>query len=170
MEALGRLQDAIFYFIDPDRCFGKRLSCSELTVAGNATAQPTHTKQKEDIRDFVGLNTVRSTSLIFPAAQAGWPDNGFMADQPQFLTPNGHHRDQAPAQPWERLPAESNPAFDAFDAYRSMGSTRSCTKVGQQLGKSTTLMDRWCQRHRWVERAAEWDLSLAKIPSGLSFQ
>ena len=35
----GRLEDAIVYFIDPDRCFGKRLACSELTVAGTTTVQ-----------------------------------------------------------------------------------------------------------------------------------
>lgn len=59
--------------------------------------------------------------------------------------------------PWERSPDESTQAFAAFAHYRDMGAHRSTAKVGQALGKSKTLMDRWCEQWHWVRRAAAWD-------------
>jgi hypothetical protein len=52
---------------------------------------------------------------------------------------------------------ETSKAFEAFQLYRDLGPERSLAKVGQQLGKSTTLMERWSQKWNWVVRAAAWD-------------
>lgn len=54
--------------------------------------------------------------------------------------------------------AESNPAYDAFRAYMRV---RSTTKVAEELGKSLTLITRWCSEHDWVERITEYDSYLA---------
>ena len=63
----------------------------------------------------------------------------------------------APAKPWEQQPGEGPRAFEAFAVYRGMGARRSYAKVGRKLGKSLTLISRWGQRHRWLERADAWD-------------
>ncbi len=61
-------------------------------------------------------------------------------------------------QPWHKRAEETPKAFAAFGIYRSMGATRSSRAVGERLGhKSTTHLDAWRSRHRWVERAAAWD-------------
>ena len=80
-----------------------------------------------------------------------------MPSHRELLAPNGHHGDQAPAQSWERLPTDTDRSFEAFEAYRQMGAERSLAKVGQKLGKSTPLMERWSKHHHWVERTAAWD-------------
>jgi len=67
------------------------------------------------------------------------------------------------SHPWERQPQESAPAFAAFDTYRSLGPERSLARVGQTLGKSTDLMERWSTRWGWVARAAAWDDHLAAV-------
>jgi hypothetical protein len=56
-----------------------------------------------------------------------------------------------------RRKGEGAKAFTAFQLYRDMGPQRSLARVGQQLGKSTTLMERWSRRWDWVPRAAAWD-------------
>lgn|SRR5262249_55232137 len=58
---------------------------------------------------------------------------------------------------WDKRAEESEQAFAAFVMYRDMGAERSTAKVGQRLGKSRTLMDRWSARHQWVERAHAYD-------------
>jgi hypothetical protein len=55
---------------------------------------------------------------------------------------------------WERQPGETSRAYEAFSAYRDLGSARSLAKVGQLLGKSTGLMERWSAAHSWVDRVA----------------
>src|SRR5262249_27838418 len=64
------------------------------------------------------------------------------------------------ASVYERQPGESRQALAAFIAYRDLGPARSLAKVGQKLGKSTTLMERWSARWRWTARAAAWDEEL----------
>ena len=58
---------------------------------------------------------------------------------------------------WERQPGESAPAWEAFVTYRNLGLRRSLARVGQRLGKSTALMERWSVRWAWVERCREFD-------------
>lgn len=55
------------------------------------------------------------------------------------------------------MKGESTPAKQAFDLYKDMGTERSCAKVASQLGKSTTIINRWCSRWSWVKRAQDWD-------------
>lgn len=64
---------------------------------------------------------------------------------------------------WLRRPEESAVAYAAFrEYYQLSGHVRSCDKVAKKLGKSNTIIERWCARHQWVERAADYDNSLAE--------
>ena len=58
----------------------------------------------------------------------------------------------------ERREDESDQSFEAFARYRDMGANRSCAKVGYELGKSKTIMDRWSSKHNWVRRVVEYDV------------
>jgi hypothetical protein len=60
---------------------------------------------------------------------------------------------------WERQDGESLPAWSAFRCYRDMDH-RSLSKVGQELGKSKTLMSRWSVRWGWIERVNLYDADL----------
>lgn len=60
-------------------------------------------------------------------------------------------------EPWERQEGESVPAFEAFQLYRDMGVKRSAGRVAKECGKNRSLIERWCTRHGWVDRAAAWD-------------
>ena len=60
-------------------------------------------------------------------------------------------------QPWERQKGESTQAFAAFLVYLEMGIDRSLNAVGQKLGKSKALMERWSSANHWVERCRAWD-------------
>ncbi len=55
---------------------------------------------------------------------------------------------------WERQEGESERAYQGFCVYRDLGPARSLAKVGQMLGKSTALMERWSVAHSWVDRVA----------------
>lgn len=57
----------------------------------------------------------------------------------------------------ERLPDESAKAYQARIEYVTMGPERSTAKVGQRLGKTKDLMDRWSSRHDWQATARAWD-------------
>jgi hypothetical protein len=70
------------------------------------------------------------------------------------------------AEPWERLTGESQQSFEAFTIYRDMGAERSLAKVARQLGKSSTLIERWSGRDAWVTRCDAWDLELDRIHRG----
>jgi CRP-like cAMP-binding protein len=65
-------------------------------------------------------------------------------------------------QPWDRQPRETEPAYEAFLAYRDLGSGRSLAKVGAGLGKSEALMERWSSRWGWVERARAYDVEVQR--------
>lgn len=66
-------------------------------------------------------------------------------------------------QPWERLVNESAPAFAAFVKYRDAGPDRSLAKVAKELGKSTTLIERWSARDHWVNRVAAWEVEQDRL-------
>jgi hypothetical protein len=57
----------------------------------------------------------------------------------------------------DRMPRESEEAHAAFLAYRDMGSIRSLGRVGQELGKSCTILGRWSAKFDWVARCRAWD-------------
>jgi hypothetical protein len=82
-------------------------------------------------------------------------DNDVMKDGKQLMTvKSDRHR------PLDRLTGESTAAFGAFCRYRDMGAERSLVKVGQQLGKSRALMERWSAAWNWVGRV--WDFDVAE--------
>jgi hypothetical protein len=56
------------------------------------------------------------------------------------------------SQPFEQQPKETAKAFAAFSEYLSMGPQRSTQAVAKKVGKSGALIERWCSKHRWVER------------------
>ena len=65
---------------------------------------------------------------------------------------------EAVAAPWERQANETSRQFSSFQLYRDMHPTiRSLAKVGEQLGQSSTYVERLSSRWRWVERARAWD-------------
>lgn len=60
-----------------------------------------------------------------------------------------------------RMHSESSRAYAARVSYITMGPQRSTAKVAQTLGKTKTLMDRWCERYQWVEHARRYDDAMA---------
>jgi hypothetical protein len=66
-------------------------------------------------------------------------------------------------KPYEKLSQESDKSWHAFVCYRDLGVDRSTAKVGQRLGKSKTLMDRWSSKNNWVERVAAYDVDQDRI-------
>lgn len=60
--------------------------------------------------------------------------------------------------PWERQPGEGIKAFEAFNTYMLMGTSRSLSKVAHELGKSSQLMSKWSSLWNWVDRATAWDI------------
>ena len=60
------------------------------------------------------------------------------------------------AQPWEMQSTDTPKSWEAFVVYRDM-EKRSLAKVAAKLGKSIKLIERWSQKHNWVERVAAWD-------------
>jgi hypothetical protein len=53
---------------------------------------------------------------------------------------------------WERQPGETSRSYEAFCTYRDLGTARSLANVGEVLGKSKALMERWSAAHSWVDR------------------
>ena len=67
------------------------------------------------------------------------------------------------ALPFEQQPRESAKAFSAFKIYLELGPQRSLAAVGQKLGKSLVLIERWSSRWHWAERVAAHAAHLAAI-------
>ena len=63
---------------------------------------------------------------------------------------------------WNRLQDESPQAYEAFCVFRDLGYGRSVQRVSEKLAKSRTLLDRWCQAHKWRQRADAWDNSVTE--------
>ena len=59
--------------------------------------------------------------------------------------------------PWERLPNETQKAFEAFCVYRDLNEERSLQKAADNLGKSRGLLEGWSSKFEWVKRVAAWD-------------
>jgi hypothetical protein len=61
-------------------------------------------------------------------------------------------------EPWERQPAESDPAWAAFLVYRDLPpSERSISRVVSDTGKARSLIAGWCSKWNWKDRAAQYD-------------
>jgi hypothetical protein len=67
------------------------------------------------------------------------------------------------ALPFEQQPRESSKAFAAFQVYLRMGPQRSLAAVGQQLGKSTVVIERWSTKFDWVSRVQAHAAHLAEV-------
>ncbi len=65
--------------------------------------------------------------------------------------------------PWERQPGESEEAYEAFSVYYKAGLKRSVRETGKAIGKSRSMVERWSRRWNWVDRAREYDNSLARV-------
>lgn len=71
---------------------------------------------------------------------------------------NWSHESAPGRASWDRQTSESSKAFASFCQYRNAHPLqRSVARVGQQLGKSVTLLERWSTRFQWVQRAAAFD-------------
>ena len=65
--------------------------------------------------------------------------------------------------PYDRKPNESAKAYAAFTTYVNQGPKRSLAAVGQALGKSEGLIERWSRRHGWGPRVRAHDAHLAAV-------
>jgi hypothetical protein len=65
--------------------------------------------------------------------------------------------------PFEQQPRESDKAFAAFSLYLSLGAERSTRAVGEQLGKSEGLIERWSAKFDWRSRVAAHAAHLAIV-------
>ena len=66
-------------------------------------------------------------------------------------------------QPWERREGETAKAHRALTEYCRLGVDRSLAAVGQRLGRSKALMERWSSQWEWVERAVAWDEHMSRL-------
>jgi len=64
---------------------------------------------------------------------------------------------------FEQQPKESDKAFAAFALYLSLGAERSVRAVGEKLGKSEGLIERWSAKYDWVSRVQAHALHLAVV-------
>ena len=67
------------------------------------------------------------------------------------------------SQSFDQQPKESAKAFAAFELYLNMGPERSLGAVGQKLGKSGALIERWSSRWQWTERVQAHAAHLAAV-------
>jgi hypothetical protein len=65
--------------------------------------------------------------------------------------------------PFEQQPRESSRAFAAFNTYLSLGPQRSLVAVGQKLGKSRVVIERWSTKYDWVSRVQAHSAHLAEV-------
>ena len=65
--------------------------------------------------------------------------------------------------PFEQQRKESSKAFAAFQVYLRMGPQRSLAAVGQQLGKSRVVIERWSSKFDWVSRVQAHAAHLAEL-------
>jgi len=64
---------------------------------------------------------------------------------------------------FEQQPRESDRAFAAFSLYLSLGAQRSLAAVGQKLGKSVGLIERWSSKFDWPARVQAQAAHLAIV-------
>jgi hypothetical protein len=65
--------------------------------------------------------------------------------------------------PFEQQPRESAKAFAAFSLYLNLGPERSLAMVGQKLGKSVGLVERWSRKFDWANRVLTNSAYLATV-------
>lgn len=65
--------------------------------------------------------------------------------------------------PWERLPRETDKAFEAFVAYRNLGPDRTLQRLSEILSKHRMWLGEWKAKWGWEERVAAWDNHLDQL-------
>src|SRR5436189_3008307 len=65
--------------------------------------------------------------------------------------------------PYEQQPRESSKEFAAFRVYLSLGPQRSLASVGQKLGKSRVVIEKWSSKFDWVTRVQAHAAHLAEV-------
>ena len=60
-------------------------------------------------------------------------------------------------EPYERLPEESDKAWQAFVVYRDMAPVREFVRVAKQQGCSVKTVHQWSSLYTWRRRVAAWD-------------
>ena len=65
--------------------------------------------------------------------------------------------------PFEQQPKESDKAFAAFKTYLELGPERSLAMVGQKLGKSKVLMEKWSAKFDWPARVQAYSAHFAMV-------
>lgn len=65
------------------------------------------------------------------------------------------------SEPWGRQEHEGGRAYGAFQCYLRLGTSRSYARVGQTLGKSKALIERWGTKYGWQIRAQAYDDNIA---------
>lgn len=66
------------------------------------------------------------------------------------------------AELWEMQETDTPKSWEAFVVYRDM-EKRTLAKVAEKLGKNLKLIERWSQKHNWVERVAAWEAEKDRI-------
>lgn len=69
----------------------------------------------------------------------------------------------AEPQPWEYQKTDTAKSWEAFQVYRDMGKKRTLAKVADELGKSTTIIQRWSSKHNWKERIEAWEVEQDRL-------
>ena len=64
---------------------------------------------------------------------------------------------------FEQQPRESDKAFAAFKTYLDLGAERSIREVGQKLGKSEGLLERWSAKFDWPARVQAYAAQMAMV-------
>jgi hypothetical protein len=67
------------------------------------------------------------------------------------------------ALPFEQQPKESAKAFAAFKTYLELGPQRSLVRVGEKLGKSRQMIERWSRKFDWPARVQAHGAHLADL-------
>ena len=67
------------------------------------------------------------------------------------------------AHVFEQQPRESAKAFAAFSEYLTLGPERSLAAVGQKVGKSVGLIERWSAKYDWLARVQAHAAHLAVV-------
>ena len=58
---------------------------------------------------------------------------------------------------WERKKGESSKVYQYFCYYRDIGLLRTLKKVSTKFVKSTTIMQRYSSKYKWLERSKAYD-------------
>ncbi len=62
--------------------------------------------------------------------------------------------------PWHRQAWDTDASFEAFVAYRDLGTGRKFKQAADVIRKDESLVRRWAAAHAWRERAVAYDNAL----------